>query len=200
MPIVLVELDVAELLLLLLLPDKAKAAPAPAAATAVQMSHFFRLEWFEYPSGELEMETDESELDRSEFDAIEPGFEKFEMETEGRSAGTMAATSGAATGAGAFGWSVAAGTSWRRNGGGSYRDGGLAVASSATNGRGGAWHGASDNLFFEKQARMGITLGRGDAHGHRTGTSDPVDPIDMRNSRGVCIRYGRVSAVGKCSR
>ena len=55
------------------------------------------------------METDESELDRSEFEAIEPGFEKFEMETEGRSAGTTAATSGAATGAGAFGWSVAAG-------------------------------------------------------------------------------------------
>jgi len=45
-PIVLVEVDVPALLLPDL-PERANAAPAPAAATAVQISHFFRLEWFE---------------------------------------------------------------------------------------------------------------------------------------------------------
>jgi hypothetical protein len=45
-PIVLPDEEVVEELALLL-PEKANAAPAPAAATAVQMSHFFRPEWFE---------------------------------------------------------------------------------------------------------------------------------------------------------
>lgn len=105
-PMVLVELEVVEPLLLR--PENANAAPAPAAATAVQMSHFFTPEWFEYPSGELEIETEGSPVERSEFVRVEPGFEKFEIDTEGRTAGTTAATSAGADTLGAPGaWEAA---------------------------------------------------------------------------------------------
>ena len=105
-PTVLVEVDVVELALFR--PENANAAPAPAAATAVQISHFFRPEWLEYPPGELEIETEESAFERSEFVALELDFEKFEIDTEGRTAGTTAATSAGAARAEALGASARA--------------------------------------------------------------------------------------------
>jgi hypothetical protein len=77
------------------------------------------------------METDESELERSEFEALEPGFEKFEMETEGRAAGTTAAISDGAATAGAFGWSAGATTPGIGTAGVFTGIGDLATASSA---------------------------------------------------------------------
>src|SRR5436309_2977124 len=56
------------------------------------------------------METDESELERSRLEALEPDLEKFEIETEGGAAGTTPATSAGALVADAFGWSGAATT------------------------------------------------------------------------------------------
>src|SRR3954447_13068020 len=90
-PMVLVEAEVAELVPPPF-PARANAAPAPAAATAVQISHFFRLEWLEKPCGELEMETEEWVFERSELAALEFDFEKLEMETDGRAEGITAAT------------------------------------------------------------------------------------------------------------